>query len=78
MTTDRLVKRMTAGALVAGSLAFAAFSLSAGTAQAFDPQPEPPGITADSHVQSPGIRVGFNPQPEPPTRRLPGVSMAGI
>jgi len=82
MSTTHNVKRIIVGALLAGIVALAGFGLSMGTAQAFDPQPEPPGtirgfdpqpdppFSAPSSRLNPGVIRGFNPQPEPPT--LPG------
>jgi hypothetical protein len=54
------------GSTGAGSVALAGLGLSMGTAQAFDPQPDPPGKVAPSHRVNPGEIHGFNPQPEPP------------
>jgi hypothetical protein len=42
-------------------------------AQAFNPQPDPPGVQA-SLVLNPGVLVGFNPQPDPPGVIRIGVS----
>jgi hypothetical protein len=42
MSTTHNVRRIIVGALLSGSVALAGFGLSMGTAQAFDPQPEPP------------------------------------
>ena len=41
---------------------------SSGTAQAFNPQPDPPGKVAAAQQQrvNPGEIHGFNPQPDPP------------
>jgi hypothetical protein len=61
MTTTHSVKRMLVGALLSGGIAVAGLGLSAGSAQAFNPQPEPPGKPL-----SPGTIQGFNPQPDPP------------
>ena len=79
MSTTNNVKRIIVGALLAGTVALAGFGLSMGTAQAFDPQPDPPGKIRGFDPQpeppsvsrlNPGVIRGFNPQPEPPT--LPG------
>jgi hypothetical protein len=82
MSTNHNVKRIIVGTLLSGSVALVGFGLSMGTAQAFDPQPEPPGtirgfdpqpdppFSAPSSRLNPGVIRGFNPQPEPPT--LPG------
>ena len=79
MSTTHTVERIIVGALLAGSVALAGLGLSMGTAQAFDPQPEPPGtirgfdpqpdppFSAPSSRLNPGVIRGFNPQPEPPT-----------
>ena len=56
MSTTDNVKRIIIGSLLSGTIALAGLGLSMGTAQAFNPQPDPPGK----------IR-GFDPQPEPPT-----------
>ncbi len=42
-----------------------------GTAQAFDPQPEPPGKVAPAQKLNPGEIRGFDPQPDPPLPSLP-------
>jgi hypothetical protein len=79
MSTTRNVKRIIVAALLSGGVALAGFGLSMGTAQAFDPQPDPPGKIRGFDPQpeppsvsrlNPGVIRGFNPQPEPPT--LPG------
>jgi hypothetical protein len=48
---------------VAGACATAVALPSA--AQAFNPQPDPPGVVARGIV-NPGVIAGFNPQPDPP------------
>jgi hypothetical protein len=78
MSTTHNVKRIIVGALLFGGVALAGLGLSMGTAQAFDPQPEPPGKVAPSHKLSPGEIRGFDPQPDPPasvpsSRLNPGV-----
>jgi hypothetical protein len=76
MSTTHSVKRIIVGALLSGSVALAGFGLSMGTAQAFDPQPDPPGKVASTHPVNPGEIHGFNPQPDPPgkvARLNPGV-----
>ena len=60
------MKRIIVGALLSGSVALAGLGLSTGTAQAFDPQPDPPGKVAPAHRLNPGEIHGFNPQPDPP------------
>ena len=76
MSTTHNVKRIIVGALLSGSVALAGFGLGMGTAQAFDPQPDPPGKIRGFDPQpeppsmsrlNPGVIRGFNPQPEPPT-----------
>ena len=70
------MKRIIVGALLSGSVALAGPGLSMGTAQAFDPQPDPPGKVAPAHRLNPGEIHGFNPQPDPPgkvARLNPGV-----
>jgi hypothetical protein len=71
MSTTRTVKRIIVAALLAGGVALAGFGLSMGTAQAFDPQPDPPGKSEISQKLNPGVIRGFNPQPEPPVRTAP-------
>ena len=44
----------------------AGLGLGMGTAQAFDPQPDPPGKVAPAHRLNPAEIHGFNPQPDPP------------
>lgn len=66
-------KRIIVAALLSGGIALAGMGLSMGTAQAFDPQPDPPGNSVTSPKLNPGVIRGFNPQPEPPTRVAPAV-----
>jgi hypothetical protein len=66
MSTTHNMKRIIVGALLAGSVALAGLTLSMGTAQAFDPQPDPPGKVAATHRVNPGEIRGFDPQPDPP------------
>ena len=75
MSTTHSVKRIIVGSLLSGSVALAGLGLSMGTAQAFDPQPDPPGKVASTHPVNPGEIHGFNPQPDPPGRPAlnPGV-----
>ena len=63
-----ITKRIVIAALLSGGIALAGQTLSMGTAQAFDPQPDPPGNSVTSPKLNPGVIRGFNPQPEPPTR----------
>jgi hypothetical protein len=51
--------------LVAIAAACAATAALPSAAQAFNPQPDPPGVQA-SRITNPGVLVGFNPQPDPP------------
>jgi hypothetical protein len=62
------MKKIIFWTLLSGSIALAGLGLSTGTAQAFDPQPDPPGETTSAPRLNPGVIRGFNPQPEPPTR----------
>jgi hypothetical protein len=67
------VTRMVAGALLSSGVALSGLGLASGTAYAFDPQPDPPGLhntAVNPQPESPGVRVGFNPQPEPPGRPM--------
>jgi hypothetical protein len=73
MSTTRNVKRIVVGALLSGGIALAGFGLSMGSAQAFDPQPEPPGKVAPSQKLNPGVIRGFDPQPDPPALSAPAV-----
>jgi hypothetical protein len=85
MSTKHNVKRIIVGALLFGGVALAGLGLGMGTAQAFDPQPEPPGTIRGFDPQpdppaslpssrlNPGVIRGFNPQPEPPVRIAPAV-----
>jgi len=65
MSTTHRVKRTIVGALLSGSVALAGLVLGMGTAQAFNPQPDPPGTSK----LNPGVIRGFNPQPEPPVKQ---------
>jgi hypothetical protein len=66
MSTTYSLKRIIVGALLSGSVTLAGLGLSMGTAQAFNPQPDPPGLPASAAHLNPGVIRGFNPQPEPP------------
>src|ERR1700694_3551577 len=66
MSTNHNVMRIIAGALLSGSVALAGLGLSMGTAQAFNPQPDPPGKVAPAQKLNPGEIHGFNPQTDPP------------
>ncbi len=61
--------KVIAGALLSGGVALAGFGLATGTANAFNPQPDPPGrhISVTQH----GPIRAFNPQPDPPGRHIP-------
>ena len=69
MSTTHRVKRTIVGALLSGSVALAGLGLGMGTAQAFNPQPDPPGTSK----LNPGVIRGFNPQPEPPVHPAPAL-----
>ena len=60
------MKRIIIGGLLTGSIALTGLGLSTGTAQAFNPQPDPPGKVAYQQHVNPGEIHGFNPQPDPP------------
>ena len=47
-TKENNMKRIIMGALLSGSVALAGLGLSMGTAQAFNPQPDPPGLPASA------------------------------
>jgi hypothetical protein len=59
-------------ALLSGAVALVGLGLASGTAQAFNPQPDPPGkpvaVAVNPPILDKSATVGFNPQPEPPTR----------
>ena len=65
------MKKMAGKVVVSGGLALAALGLAAGTAQAFNPQPGPPGkpsavsVNPGLNVSKPGT-VGVNPQQSRP------------
>ena len=61
-----IVKRIIIGGLLSGSIALAGLGLSMGTAQAWNPQPDPPRTVNTSPITNPGVIRGFNPQPDPP------------
>ena len=69
------MKRIIIGGLLSGSIALAGLGLSMGTAQAFNPQPDPPGKPGVVQRVNPGEIHGFNPQPDPPGKPAlnPGV-----
>ena len=78
MSTTHRVKRTIVGALLSGSVALAGLGLGMGTAQAFNPQRDPPGKIRGFDPQpdppgtsqlNPGVIRGFNPQPEPPVKQ---------
>jgi hypothetical protein len=69
------VKRIIVGALLSGSVALAGLGPTMGTAQAFDPQPEPPGKVAPAQKLNPGGIRGFDPQPDPP---LPSLQASAV
>jgi hypothetical protein len=58
------MNRIIAGALLSGAVALSGFALATGTAQAFNPQPDPPGKHAPT-------APAFNPQPDPPGKHHP-------
>ena len=60
MTTTHNVKELAGKALLSGAAALVALGLASGTAQAFNPQPDPPGKPISA----------FNPQPEPPGKPI--------
>jgi len=73
--TTRNMKTMAGKAILAGAAALIGLGLASGTAQAFDPQPDPPGKPSDRSIiavnpadSRTGGTVAFNPQPEPPVR----------
>jgi hypothetical protein len=67
-------KKFVGKALLSAGVALVGLGLASGTAQAFNPQPDPPGKPVAVAVNPPNLSkpatVGFNPQPEPPTRSV--------
>ena len=76
MSTTENLKRIAAGALLSGGVALVGLAMGAGTAQAFNPQPDPPGKVAYQQHVSPGEIHGFNPQPDPPGMPVSAVQHA--
>lgn len=73
MNANHRVMKMLAAALLSGGIAVAGLGLSSATANAFNPQPDPPGrhlVALIHRLENPGVRVGFNPQPDPPGRQI--------
>ncbi len=72
MNTTHNLKRIIAGALLSGGVAVAGLGLASGTAQAFDPQPDPPGKPINGQPEAPGrpITIAVNPQ-----SKWPGVQV---
>lgn len=69
------IKKVAGTALLSGSLTLIGFGLASGTAQAFNPQPEPPTkpvTVGHPQITSQGVIHGFNPQPDPPGRPVAG------
>ncbi|MUL46500.1 hypothetical protein FZI85_07780 [Mycobacterium sp. CBMA293] len=53
MTTTYNAKKIIVGALLSGGITLAGLGLSVGTAQAFNPQPEPPGRPVIDNAYTP-------------------------
>jgi hypothetical protein len=72
---ENTMKNIIIGALLSGGVAVASLGLSTATANAFNPQPDPPGDSVASPFIDPGVIRGFNPQPDPPgkVRLNPGL-----
>ena len=75
--TNTNIHRIAAKLVLSGGLALGGLALASGTAQAWNPQPDPPGapgrpitIAVNSHSEAPGVQVagGFiiGPSPLPP------------
>ena len=62
------MKKLAGKALLSGGVALAALGLASGTAQAFNPQPDPPGKPIGVQLDVPGRQIAVNPQ-----SGLPGV-----
>lgn len=79
MITTHGMLKLVGTALLSGAVALAGLGLATGTAQAFNPQPEPPGKPITSAVHPPDVNTGgiiaVNPQPQRPSR--PQVSAQG-
>jgi hypothetical protein len=71
MFTTRTTKIL-GKALLSAGVGLAGMGLASGTAQAFNPQPEPPGKPITSAVNPPDVNRGgiiaVNPAPERPSR----------
>jgi hypothetical protein len=72
MFTTRTTKKILGKALLSAGVALAGMGLASGTAQAFNPQPEPPGKPITNTVNPPDVNRGgiiaVNPAPERPIR----------
>jgi hypothetical protein len=77
MISTHNIKKIAGTALLSGGLTLVGFGLASGTAQAFNPQPEPPGkpinVSVTTQITSPGTIRGFNPTPEPPKVTTGGI-----
>jgi hypothetical protein len=69
---SRTMSSRRTASLLAVTAACAAATVLPAAAQAFNPQPDPPGVQANI-LLNPGVLVGFNPQPDPP-----GVTRIGV
>jgi hypothetical protein len=76
MITTHDMKKMIGKAVVTGGVALVGLGLATGTAQAFNPQPDPPGkpiaIAVNPPDTSRGGIIAVNPQPERPNLAIHG------
>lgn len=81
MITTRTTKKILGKALLSAGVALAGMGLASGTAQAFNPQPEPPGKPITSTVNPPDVYRGgiiaVNPAPERPSRPQVAAKVGG-
>ena len=79
MITTRDMKKMVGRAVLTGGVALVGLGLASGTAQAFNPQPDPPGkpiaIAVNPPDTSRGGIIAVDPQPARPSR--PQVAIQG-
>jgi hypothetical protein len=62
MTTAHTMKKMAGKAVLSAGAALVALGLASGTAQAFNPQPEPPGKPIPVSTHQALARLNFDPK----------------
>ena len=81
MITSHTLKTTLVGTLLFGGIALAGLSITAGTAQAFDPQPDPPASRSPQAPFRASIRSPIRPEssasPVPRLRHQTGRSASG-